>query len=123
MSEVGLLLFRKTSCQLSTIFVLSLLIRIVTNASVGLPVERSNPRSLTALHQPNRGVGQPYCTSSTDWFKPGFRHDDCLGAITRMMEQEVVPHETQNFKFMARGSSPMPGLPLMQTPRTYVSGE
>ena len=123
MSEFGLFFLRKTSCQLSKIFVLSLLIRIVTNASINLPIEPSNSPTLTSLHQPNLGFDRPYCTSSPDWFQPGFRHDDCLHAVMRIMQEEVVPHGKENFKFMARGASPMRGLPLMQTPRIYVSGE
>ena len=86
-------------------------------------MERSNPPGLTSLSHPTLGVDHPLCVLSPDWSQPGFRQEHCLHAIIRMLEKEVVPHDTQNFKFMARGASPIPGLPLMQTPRTYESGK
>ena len=45
---------------------------------------------------------------------------DCHATIVRMRETDVVAHGKANFKFMAKGASPIPGLPLIQTPWTYV---
>ena len=74
-------------------------------------------------YQPNPEPPHCYCTDSVSWTSPGIVKQDCIGAMNKMYEYEVMPHGTKNFKFMGQGASPIPGLPLMQTPRTYISGE
>jgi hypothetical protein len=109
--------------QLSNVLILIFSTRLATSAAVNLPVESSNPLSLTSLYQPNLGHSECYCTDSASWTIPGFVREDCQDATVRMYVTEVVPHDKEKFKFMAQGATSLPGLPLMQTPRTYVSGE
>ncbi len=109
--------------QLSNVLILFFLTRLATSAAINLPVRPLNPPTLASLRQPNPEHSQCHCTDSASWMGPGFAREDCHTATARMYDTEVVRYHQENFKFMAQGAPPVLGLPLMQTPRTYVSGK
>ena len=114
---------QKTSYYPSKIFILSFILRLAACVAVNLPVHSSDLLLRAKVYQPNPEHPQCYCTDSLSWLSPGFVKDDCYAAMNRMRDVETVVHGKQSFKFMAHSASPMPGLPLMGTPRTYTSSE
>lgn len=109
--------------QISNVLILVFFTRLATSATVDLPVEPSNTLILTSPHQPNPEYPKCHCTDSAGWMIPGFLKGGCEDATVRIYTKEVVPHDQENFNFMAQGAPSLPGLPIMRTPRTYVSGE
>lgn len=109
--------------QLPNVLILVFSTHLAISAAVNFPVESSSPLSLTSLYQMDPEHPKCHCNDSASWATPGFLKEDCQDATVRMYVTDVIPHHEEKFKFMAQGGTSLPGLPLMQTPRTYVSGE
>lgn len=108
MSDLGLLFLWKTSYRLTQILNLFLVFRLATSAAINLPLEPLKLLNLTSLYIPKSSYPQCYCTDSASWMMPESKREDCQAAIVRMRRTEVVAHD---------------GLPIMQAPWTYISGE
>lgn len=81
------------------------------------------PVGLAATVPLSTELRDPPCTGSYNWLSPRMTAPDCIAAINKFSDLEVLRHGHREFEFLAVPFIHKTRLPKMQTPRRYTAGK